>query len=196
VAADPPTPGVINPYAAPETPVDLAGMAGPSAHDLTRDEVAAYVGPKSAYYWRAWQRARGGGLRAGFNWAACIFNLGWLLYRKMYREFLIGFGASFGASFALAFIGAAAGKGVDGLDRVVNLGLAVTVGMLGNGLYLRRARQAIGTARTQVADPAERALWLTTHGGTSVLSLLIGLGISVAIGLLVGLASVRSGAGP
>src|SRR5262245_53647947 len=86
----------INPYAAPQTPADEASVDGAPAHDLTFEEVAAFVGNNHAKYWDRWKRAAGGGIRAGFNVAAFFFSFAWLLYRKMYREFFIGIGALLG----------------------------------------------------------------------------------------------------
>src|SRR4051812_30587082 len=88
--AGPPPAGPINPYAAPATPADAASEVGTAAHDLTAEEVQAFVGDRHAYYWGSWRpRPSGRGIRGGFNWAACFLNVVWLLYRKMYREFFI-----------------------------------------------------------------------------------------------------------
>ncbi len=180
-----PPDGPVNPYAAPATPADLASSQGTAAHDLTREEVRAFVGDKSAnYYWRSWQRVQGGGLRAGFNFAAFFLNFAWLLYRKMYREFLVLAAALVGLGVVHGVIEALTEKNLDAIDKVENVVVAVTMGLLANGLYLRRAQRVIGNARAQEPDPARREALLRARGGTSWLGLLIGIAVSIALGIV------------
>jgi hypothetical protein len=190
--ANGPGQGDINPYAAPATSVAGPDAEEASALDLTRDEVRSFVGEKHRYYWGAWQRsATKGGFLAGFNGAAFFFNMFWLLYRKMHREFCIGCGAMVAASGGLAVLGEVTGKDLNGLDRVVNVAAAATVGMLGNGLYLRRARRVITTARVEEADPERRMQLLTARGGTSILRALAGAAGTMVIGALIGALASR-----
>jgi Protein of unknown function (DUF2628) len=185
----PPPAGPINPYAPPETPVDQASVAAVAAHDLTREEVAAFVGDKHAYYWRNWRRAVGGSLRAGFNLAAFFLSFAWLLYRKMYREFFIGLAALIGVGILQGVAGALTEADLKGLDRAVDLAVAVTMGMLGNGLYLRRAQRVIASARAQEPDPERRAALLKARGGTSWISSLLAVVFFLGIWALVGMAA-------
>jgi hypothetical protein len=181
--------GPINPYAAPQTPADMASVVGPAAHDLTREEVEAFVGNKHSYYWRRWRRAVGGRVRAGFNWAAFFFNFVWLLYRKMYREFFILVAAVFGVGVLHGLVQSLTGRNLDVVDKLTNIVVGVAIGMYGNSLYLRRARREIGKARTQELDPERRAALLRARGGTSWIALL--LGIALLGGLTVLSANVR-----
>jgi len=176
----PPPPGPTNPYAAPETPADKASVVETAAHDLTRDEVRAFVGRESSYYWRSWQRAAAGSLRAGFSWPGFFLSFAWMFYRKMYREALIGFGILFGLGIVEGLVESATGTNLNALSRAENVVIAVTIGMLGNGLYLRRARRVIADARAQEPDSERREALLRARGGISW------LGLVIAFALLVG----------
>ena len=185
--AGPPPSGPINPYAAPQTPADLASVpATTAAHDLTREEVEAFVGNKHTYYWRRWQRAAG--VRAGFNIAAFLVSFAWLLYRKMYREFAIGLAILLGVGFLQGLVESLAETKLGIPDRLLDFAVAFTVGMLGNGLYLRRARLAIASARAQEPDPERRAELLRARGGTSLIALLIGIAAFIALGVFAAMA--------
>jgi hypothetical protein len=186
--AGPPPAGPINPYAAPKTPADMASVVGTRAHDLTREEVDAFVGDRHMYYWGNWQRAVGGGLRAGFNWAAFFLNFAWLLYRKMYREFFIAMAAVVGLGVVQGVAESVTEKNLDTLDKVVNLVVAVTMGMLGNGLYLRRAQREIGNARAREPDPERRTALLKARGGTSWIGVLVAIAVGIGLGFLAAMA--------
>lgn len=59
--------------------------------DLTQDQLRAFVGPRAEYYLRSWDRSdvRAASRLRRFNWAAFCLTLVWLLYRRMYRRFLV-----------------------------------------------------------------------------------------------------------
>jgi hypothetical protein len=187
--AGPPPTGPINPYAAPATPADAASEVETAAHDLTAEEVRAFVGDQHAYYWGSWRpRPSGRGIRGGFNWAACFLNIVWLLYRKMYREFFILLGALLGVGVLEAVAASLTEKKLDGVDKLVNFVVAVTMGMRGNSLYLRRARRVIGAVRAEEPDPERRLVLLKARGGTSWIGLLLGLAVLVGAGFLAAIA--------
>jgi hypothetical protein len=181
---DRPRPVEINPYAAPATPIDAPHAA--SLLDLTRDEVQGYVGGKHAYYWHVWQRAATrGGLTTRFNWAAFLLNSSWLLYRKLFREFWMFTAATTGVSCLVSLIGGATGRKLFGVDLIASLALSAMVGVLGNGLYLRRARRIIGAVRAETADPERRMRLLASRGGTSWLWALSGLVVVIVLSKLI-----------
>jgi len=167
-----------NPYAAPQA--DTSG-AEPDALDLTFEEASAYVGPRHLKYWRAWRRtsAKNKAL-LGFNWAAMFFNLGWMLYRKMYREFLVGLGILFGIGVIQSLLESQASIDVKSIDRATNVAFGAACGMLGNALYLRKTRRAIAEARAREPDLAKRRELLARLGGCSWLGPIIGIAVSVA----------------
>lgn len=151
-----------NPYAAPAT--DVSGGGAEPALEITREEIDAFVGERSGYYWGHWKDdlARPA-LLAGFNWAGLILNVWWLAYRKLWREVLGVFALIFVAGAAMGLVG-----GDDRtLGRVVSIGTAAVVGALGNGLYLRRARRVIASVRALEPDPERRLALLRERGGVS-----------------------------
>jgi len=184
MSAAPPPEGPVNPYAAPATPADMASVEGVAAHDLTREEVRAFVGKNHGYYWRNWQRATGSGLRAGFSWPAFFLSFAWMLYRKMYREFFIWGAAVFGLGVVRGVIESVTETNLDAVDKVENFVVAVAMGMLANGLYLRKARRVIADVRAREPDPERRVALLEVRGGTSWLGLVLGLAVAIGLGVL------------
>jgi hypothetical protein len=159
-----------NPYAAPTdqqpAPLDATGAG------LLVEEVTAYVGRNARYYNRVWTRLvaeDAKGLAPGFNVAAFFLSLGWLLYRKMYREFFIAAAPAFllGVATELVHVGT---DGEQALERIINIGTAVAVGRLGNTLYFWKMRRAVMAARRAEPDLPARLAHLRRRGGASWLA--------------------------
>ena len=138
----------------------------PDDQPLLREELEAFAGKNGRVYWDLLQpTSHFRSLFAGFNFAAAAFCFLWLLYRKMYREFVAvmllvvptGVAWAFESTNALA----------TALLSITPLGLMATVGILGNGLYLRRACAAVASVRQQEPDPIRRMSLLSARGGTS-----------------------------
>jgi hypothetical protein len=176
-----------NPYAPPLAHGgvdDWQNAAGPP----TREEFEAFVGSNARVYWDLLQSAlRPRNLLAGFNMAAAFWSTLWLLYRKMYREFAV--------TVALAFLASTAYFAVTGRRERYDLGLlvglyvaaAIGLGILGNGLYLRRIHAAVSLARRQSPEPSVRLAFLAKRGGTSwlALAILVAARIAYAMGVLI-----------
>jgi hypothetical protein len=161
----------INPYQPPTTDVSAGGQMGAwEAEPLTNEELAAFVGPNDGYYVGRWQRTLPDGrFYAGFNWAAAILSMFWLLHRKMYREFALVLIAILVLSTAVGVVlPQAASNGDDRtLDLLLRAITGVTVGTLGNALYLRRARIAIARARREAGSLEGALALLRLRGGTT-----------------------------
>ena len=57
------------------------------------DEIGAFVGSNSAYYRERWRAfADPAGSIVSFNWAACIGQVVWFIYRKLYVPALVMLG--------------------------------------------------------------------------------------------------------
>lgn len=64
-------------------------------NDVIPEEYYDYfVGTKAEVYRRKWKNKNPEKLNLGWNWAAFFFGGYWLLYRRMYKEWLILVGAS------------------------------------------------------------------------------------------------------
>lgn len=177
-----------NPYAPPRVEGSPISPAADIGAPLTRDEVQAFVGEKKAsYYWTHWfgreQRHLGS---AGFNTPAFFLNLWWLLYRRMFREFAVAVGAVMGIEIVLAVLEQVAHWGdlSRALDQAGRIAIGATIGAMGNGLYLRRAKAVVAAARAQESDPARRLELIRRKGGVSWLAALLGVAGTIAIGVL------------
>jgi hypothetical protein len=144
----------------------------------TVEDIAAFAGTNGDYYARAWQRlVKSQGAGAGFNGAAFFFNVGWMLYRRMYDlaaaygTFLVAEAVVSDWYFTTHLHLTDSPKSWDLLIRVI---IAVTAGQFGNRWYLQHAARTIDYARKQGADPMVK-------GGTSWKAAIIGtLGILIA----------------
>jgi hypothetical protein len=180
-----------NPYAPPLTE-PAAAPPGPGDAP-TREELQAFAGKNASYYWnRSARRGHDGGLLAGWNWAAAFLSMLWLLYRRMWKEFsivmgvLVVWGLIEGLAEELLGVGAEASRGI---ERIGNAAFAVVMGMIGNGLYLRRARREVLESRRLLAsDPQAQRAHLAKRGGTSWIAPLIGVAVFVVLAILAAMA--------
>lgn len=185
-------PANINPYEAPKAPT-VAEAVGESA--MTREELLAFAGRGGESYWWQWERhGQRDRLWLGWNWGGAFFTALWLAYRRMYRECAIVVIASIVWAQVDALVGRALGReallGFWGNTLLEGL----VIGLIGNGLYLRRARAAVSQARALIPeDLGGRQAWLTHQGGTSWWAVLAALGFSVMLGFAVGYLGARTG---
>ena len=126
----------------------------PGAPFPSREELAAYVGPKAYIYCHRFERfSRHGTIRFEFswNWPAFLAGAWWYLYRKMYGWAILDIGVSilFGWTLFVPLLWAAA--------------RAVT----GNYLYFRQADRKIRYARplSSAAAPSGDAAYLARLAG-------------------------------
>jgi hypothetical protein len=160
-----------NPYRSPtRIPESLVDRSEP-----TEDELRAFFGDNAEYYLTSWAKKAEHGWWAGFNWAAFLFFLMWCLYRKLYLVFFIAFG--FLTALGLANLPVA-------VYWVICLAAWISCGMLGNHIYLRRARSVISRYRQSAADPDEQIRLISKAGGRSRVALALGLVILVGPQLL------------
>ncbi len=142
------------------------------------DELAAFFGPHAEAYlatYRAWQASGAadahpllswrGPLRGDRLWAACLFPVPWLFYRKLY-----GHGAA-----ALTVSLASALLAPDIVSAIVSIAISALVMRYGKRLYVDRALKATGIADRRGLTGAERASYLRHAGGLSVLGLVAGM---------------------
>jgi uncharacterized protein DUF2628 len=172
-----------NPYAPPRAATDL-GEATVEGDGLTDAEIVAFVDQNVAYYRSAWARANhSGGFYAGFNVGALVFSTLWLLYRKMYLAFVVFLVVQMAGMFVAAFV--ATLLGVHAMLAVWSVVIAtkLTIGFLGNALYLRRARRVVGSGRGASSGEANLH-YIRTQGGTSNGAVAVGIAINIGINLL------------
>jgi hypothetical protein len=120
-----------------------------------------FVGPNYEYYahkWTALEAKRN--KRWSWNWAAFVFGLGWLFYRKMYLTAWMVIGVGF---LIVAFELAIGTRGM-ALDFII----AMTCGSLGNYLYQEHCQRKLRKiVCSGVADETKR-LCIAREGGTNI----------------------------
>ncbi len=176
--------GVVDPYAPPRIGT---GAEAPSegSEAISRAELEAFVGKNGRVYWDLLGHAVGSRSPfIGLNVAAAALPLPWLLYRKMYVEFIVASVMGLAARLGLALAMVADDDVARPTLAPVYLLLALVVGTAGNGLYLRRIRSAVLELRRAEPDRERRLPLLTARGGTSWLAPLLLVLLSAASVLL------------
>jgi hypothetical protein len=154
-----------DPYVpSPVCATSAGAIAEPEAP--SRDEIEAFAGANGPVYWDLLRASTvSHSLFIGFNVAAAAFPYAWLAYRKLYRECAL-------AALASAVLGALV-EAVPYLKPHIGSLLftylisSAAIGILGNGLLLRRIRIAAAQVRRQESDPGRRLRLLSRQGGTS-----------------------------
>ena len=170
-----------NPFEPPKTE---PSTALPDSADLSHEEVFAFVGRNGTYYWDRWRGVAPGKMNAGFNVGAFFLSVIWLAYRRLYRELGVAVAILVGLGLLQGVLDFAAPDAARAVDRVTNIAFAVTFGMMGNGLYLRRARAEIAIARRDESDPDRRLQRIAAAGGPNLFGaigcavVLLGLGVA------------------
>jgi hypothetical protein len=169
---------------------ELGDAAQHAAHDqdepeqvLPLDSTKTFVGPNSNYYdetwrWMEWrQRCR------SWNWAAALTMGGWLAYRRLYDHAVLH-----SAWLTLMALLALSGTPIK-LLAVVQLVVALLLGLYGNALYRNRFHEAAETAARHDGDyPAQLAV-LAAAGGTDTRAVWL-MGVAMA-GIIASLAAFR-----
>ena len=162
-----------NPYEAPASSFlrDEGELADEVKTPLERD-LRIFAGRNGDYYLRKWSPALEGVGKLGFNWAAFLFALIWLPYRKMYRIGFLYCGLFVVETIAeTIFVALSPGsaQAVESLGRLVGLVACIYVGGKANGWYLAHARGAIAEVRSEGLPDEEYRIELGRRGGTSLL---------------------------
>lgn len=121
------------------------------------------------------------GKKFGFNFSAVLFGVFWFLYRKMYLEFFviitIFYAESQFENYVLAeLIGT---EQAELFSFAVDIILMVTLGIIGNNLYLKKAKRMAEQAQIRFADPEQQKEFLAKKGGTSILLVMIAFALFV-----------------
>lgn len=117
--------------------------------------------------------------KVSWNWASCLFTTGWLFYRKMYAIGAI--------LLAVGFVSSWLG-GI--LSMIVSLGICISMGLLGNYLYLNHINDCL--LESQNMSEQEWIIYATKKGGTSVGSVFIPVGIGLIWGIIVAVVKVAA----
>lgn len=121
------------------------------------------------------------GKKFRFSYSSVIFGLFWFLYRKMYLKFfvilIIFYTETQFENHVLArLIGTEQTKL---FSLAVNIILTVTLGIIGNNLYLKKAKRMVEQAQITFADPEQQKEFLAKKGGTSIVLVMVAFGLFV-----------------
>ena len=145
------------------------------------ERLRAAIGPRAEHYLRRWREMAASGRKASWNWPACLFNVFWFAYRKMWWPM---------AAMAVLYIVTSpfldpTHKTAFKIAAVILVGSSFVTGYYGNHLYRGKVEGIVaGTAGLdQEAANAKAA----ARGGVSVPA---AIGAVVVLTLLTTLASM------
>ena len=132
------------------------------------ERLRAAIGPRADYYLRRWREMDSSGKKTSWNWPACLANLYWFVFRKMWLALILFIVANIVVSMVPMLV-PIPNKYV----IVMLIGLTFLTGGYGNYLYRRQIEKL-------VAGPATLEQ-LSARGGTSPLALGIALALTIAL---------------
>ena len=135
------------------------------------EEINAFVGGNSAYYRARWRTfAEPAGSIVSFNWAACIGQVVWCIYRKLYVPALVML-VVYAAHAAIVLYLFANQLLPEAVLTASNWLLAIPYyaapGFYGNYWYWRKFKRVARCAELQQHNPAEQLAYLRDKGRTN-----------------------------
>ncbi len=149
------------PPAPPDGGTDAPRPDAPPLPD--EDRLRAAIGPNAEYYLGRWRDMDAKGNAISWNWPACLANIFWFAYRKMWLPLAA-------MAFAILLLGAfgASDPALGMATAFASILLTFVSGALGNYLY---RRQIVALA----ADPALGRAEIEARGGVSKTALIVGI---------------------
>ena len=139
------------------------------------DEIGLFVGKNADYYKSNFRKFNIGGVETfapTWNWAACLCNFWWMLYRKLYLWALIWFLLTLIPIFGFAFW--------------------IAAGISGNYLYYKHAANKIREAKS--VQPANQLpAVLSELGGVNQWVITVGIVVTIVLLVLAALFGVGAG---
>ena len=126
--------------------------------------VQAAVGPNTSFYLDRWGQMSLKGSAISWNWPACLFNLFWFAYRKMWPPAA----GVFVAWMALSLIGASNPQFAE-ISWLFSIGITFVTGAFGNYLYRQQTERLIEET-APLGRPAQLEA-LALRGGVSKLAM-------------------------
>lgn len=178
-AAPPPPPPVPTPPPPPASPpASLTEPAPPPAPPLDEERLRAAVGRNADYYLARWRDMQAKGSSRSWNWAACLANIYWFAWRRMWGPFALLLGA-----FVLVGLIGAAVPSIGQLTFLITIGFTFVTGFFGNHIYRRHCERLVAATAGMESEAALATL--RQRGGTSNVALFATVGTTF---LLVALA--------
>ncbi|UTV54820.1 DUF2628 domain-containing protein [Burkholderia arboris] len=136
-----------------------------AASSASNDEVTAYVGKNAGWFERKWAIAESRKSRQSWNWAACFLGPVWMAYRCMYWQAAAVLGVTLGITLVelLYFPRYFESSTLD----PVTIGIAVSLGWYGNGIYKTHVERRIDKLRPNATSRESFLALLEAQGGTN-----------------------------
>jgi len=146
-----------------------------AASGTAADPFALFVGQNYARYQSRWAACDKRGSTYSWNWAAFLFGLFWLAYRKMYLNagILLGIACLESAATYLFHL-------PDAAANAMNLALGIVIGMQGNHWYRNHVTKGIADL-TATVRPDQLDAALAREGGTNVGAALLAAAVLIAV---------------
>jgi hypothetical protein len=177
----PPPPQPAAPVSVAPTPVAPAPPA-PSIADVDPALLEKAIGPKADWYIERWKAMEAKGSAMSWNWPACLANMFWFAYRKMWLPM---FGVIV-VMIALSLVGAA--PALLKASWLASIAVTFVTGTFGNHLYKKHILKLIADT-SHLGRPAQLEA-LESRGGVSKAALWISFAVVGLLALLIGLAAV------
>lgn len=145
----------------------------PAAEDLRR----AAIGPNADYFIQHWEAMAAKQTAIDWNWAACLANIFWFVYRKMWVPMVMFIVASLLLS-ALPLAGPLMAKA----SWLIFVGMSFVTGYFGNHLYRQQTDKLV--AEGAGLEREARLAHLRARGGVSKAGLYAALGIFALLAAL------------
>ena len=148
---------------------------------IAEEALRAAIGPNSEYYLARGSETRAKGSRVSWNWAACLANLYWLAWRKMWAPLTL-----LVVAFVLVGIVGALLPALAQATLLISIGFTFVTGAYGNEIYRRHCERLV--AGTAGLEGEEALAGLRRRGGTSATALAVTIAATLLlIGLPIGL---------
>lgn len=122
----------------------------------TSDDINKFVGPNMDYYNIKFNQIKSTGKKITWNWPAFLFNMYWMLYRKMYAKSII-----ISLISSILFLALP-----DGLNSIASIAITIGIGLYGNYMYLNHMEKKITDINHY--DSNLREVMIRKKGGTNI----------------------------
>ena len=148
---------------------------------IDEESLRAAVGPNSEYYLARWNEIRAKGSRVSWNWAACLANVYWFAWRRMWAPLTL-----LVIAFLLVGLVGAIVPALGQATLLISIGFTFVTGAYGNEIYRRHCERLV--AGTAGLEGEEALAGLRRRGGTSATALAVTIAATLLlIGLPIGL---------
>jgi hypothetical protein len=144
----------------------------------------AAIGPNWEIYLQRWRQMAERNTKLSWNWPACLLNVFWFAYRKMW----VAMGVTLFAIVLLSALGAG-NPTLGKVMLILTIGISFVTGTFGNQLYRQQIDRLV--ADTATLPPPERVEALQKRGGVSNLALYVLIGVTVVLTTLAVLATAQ-----